>query len=259
MANLYAKDLSFRYGNHNILKDINVLINKGSFVSILGPNGCGKTTFLKNLCNLLKPYNGAVYIDDNDILNFKHQDFAKKMAVVHQSTSVDFDFSVFEVVLMGRIPYQKKFRAISNEDITIAEDALKKTETWHLRDKGISEVSGGERQRIIIARALAQRTEVLLLDEPISNLDIKYQVEILRLCKELKEKKELTIVTTMHDINLAAAYSDYIILISKGEVKIADTPQNVVTPQNIQDVYGIKVKIIRDIEDNSTYIFPLEL
>lgn len=248
--------LTFKYDQNPILCDIDINIQQGSFVSILGPNGSGKTTLLKNICNLLSPDKGEILIKNKSVSKIKYKELAKVVAVVHQSSEVQFDFSVFDVVLMGRFPYLNKFQNESKADIELAKDAMISTGTWELRDKSVKEISGGERQRVMIARALTQQPEILILDEPVSHLDIKYQIGILNLCKKLNKEKKLTIITTLHDINLAGRYSDYIVLLDKGKIKIMDSPEKVLTEENIEKVYGVQVDVLRRDGDDTPYIIP---
>lgn len=251
------KKIYFSYGYEEVLKDINLIIQEGAFISILGPNGSGKTTLLKNMCKLLEPLDGKILVDDRDLEKIAFKELAKTMAVVHQDSSINFEFTVFDIVMMGRYPYQKRFRSESEKDINVVKRAMENTETWNLREKSIHEISGGERQRVIIARALAQEPKILLLDEPISQLDIKHQISILNLCKKLNSEEKITIITTLHDINLAARYSDYILLMNKGKIKAFGTPESVLTKENIQDVYGIEVRLIKLNEYKVPYIVPL--
>ena len=247
--------VKFKYSNKTVLNGLNLDIEKGSFLSILGPNGSGKTTLLKNMCNLLKPYEGAIYIDNLQLKGIKYKDLAKTMAVVHQGSNPNFEFNIHDIVLMGRYPHQKRFSFDSKADLDIVKQVMLDTDIWKLREKSIFEISGGERQRVIIARALAQQPEILLLDEPITFLDIKHQISILNLCKKLNKEKQITIITTMHDINLASRYSDYILLLDSGKVEVLDIPEKVVTEKNIEAVYGIKVKLINE-EKEVPYIIP---
>lgn len=243
MSALSVKEISFKYGMEDVLRTISLKISSGQLVSILGPNGSGKTTLLKNLCNILEPYEGKIDIHEQSIDKYSYKELAKKVAVVHQSAVHDFEFSVEEVVLMGRYPYLKPFQSENADDYKISEEAMRKTSTYHLRHKSIKAISGGERQRVMIARALTQQTDILMLDEPISHLDIKYQIEILKLCKTLNREKKLTIVTTLHDINLAARFSDYIILMKDGAIVKYGKPEEVITTENILKVYELDVEL----------------
>lgn len=240
---IQVEALKFNYGNDEILKQISFQVKKGSFVSIIGPNGSGKTTLLKNLCKLLKPNDGHIDLEGEKLRHYKSRALAKKVAVVHQGASSEFDFNVGEVVLMGRYPYLNRFQSESNADMEIATGAMHQTDTFHLKDKNLHGISGGERQRVMIARALTQEPDLLLLDEPISHLDIKYQLEIMKLCKMLNETKSLTILTTLHDINLASRYSDIIIMMKDGKIVYSGTPNEVITSENIKKVYDVDVSI----------------
>ncbi len=240
---IQVEALKFNYGNDEILRQISFQVKKGSFVSIIGPNGSGKTTLLKNLCKLLKPNDGNIDIEGEKLHHYKTRSLAKKVAVVHQGASSEFDFNVGEVVLMGRYPYLNRFQSESNADMEIATGAMHQTDTFHLKDKNLHGISGGERQRVMIARALTQEPDLLLLDEPISHLDIKYQLEIMKLCKMLNETKQLTILTTLHDINLASRYSDIIIMMKDGKIVYSGTPNEVITSENIKKVYDVDVSI----------------
>ncbi len=251
-----VKNMDFRYDSEPMLKNINFDIPCGSFVSILGPNGSGKTTLLKNLCGILNPEKGTISLKNKNLKGYKHKELAKTVAVVHQSNNIGFSFSVFDTVLMGRFPYIKKLQGETTEDIKIAEESMKNTGIYHLREKDIREISGGERQRVMIARALTQEPEVLILDEPISNLDIKFQISILKLCKKLNKEKGITIVTTLHDINLAGQYSDYTLLLNKGNLVAQGEPRSVLTVDNIKNVYQVQVEILDMGKDRFPYIIP---
>lgn len=257
MENIISIDsLWFKYDKENILEDINININQGSFISIIGPNGSGKTTLLKNMVNLLTPTKGSINLFKKDIKNIKYKDLAKKVAVVHQSNNIGYNFSVEDVVMMGRFPYLKRFQSETSKDYEIAEKAMKNTGIFDLKDRSILNISGGEMQRVMIARALVQEPEILVLDEPISNLDLKYQVGILNICKELNKKENLTVICILHDINLASRYSDNIILLKDGKIHSLDKPNNVITKKNIKEVYDIDVDV-KNIENTDIpYIIP---
>ncbi len=249
-------NLWFKYDKDSILENININIDQGSFISIIGPNGSGKTTLLKNMVNLLTPTKGSISLFKKDIKNIKYKDLAKKVAVVHQSNNIGFNFSVEDVVMMGRFPYLKRFQSETSKDYEIVEKAMKNTGIFDLKDRSILNISGGEMQRVMIARALVQEPEILVLDEPISNLDLKYQVGILNICKELNKKDNLTVICILHDINLASRYSDNIILLKDGKIHSLDKPNNVITKKNIKEVYDIDVDV-KNIENTDIpYIIP---
>lgn len=249
------KNLCCSFAEKEILHNISIDFSKAGFYSIIGPNGSGKTTLLKNIASSLPPNKNTVFIDNIDVLKFKNKALAKKLSIVPQNTNLDFEFSVLDIVLMGRNPYLSRFQDESKEDYNIAKEAMKMTSTWQLKDKCISELSGGEQQRVIIARALAQDTDIMLLDEPISHLDIHHQVEILDTIKFISKK--VTIIAVLHDLNLAAQYSDCMILIDKGSIIAIGTPEEVLSEENIKKVYNINLCIIKNPITNKPHIIPI--
>lgn len=256
-SSIIASNLTFAYGSKNILEDLSLEISKGSFVSIIGPNGSGKSTLLKNITAEITPQKGVVLLDDQDIFKIRKKDLAKTIAVVPQDTGGDFAFSVMETVLMGRMPHQKRFEGDSEKDMEIAQWAMELTNVWHLRDRSVNELSGGERQRVIVARALTQEPKVLLLDEPTSHLDIQHQYELLELLDRLNKTKGLTVITVLHDLNLAAQFSHKIILLDKGRIVAYGSPVEVLTAQKIRDSYHIEVAITTNEITGRFNIIPL--
>ncbi|OAA92789.1 heme ABC transporter ATP-binding protein [Clostridium coskatii] len=250
-----VKNLNYSFDEVDILHDINIDFKKNKFYSIIGPNGSGKTTLLKNIAKTLKPYKSTVFIKDKDILDLKSKALARKLAVVPQNSNLDMDFSVQDIVLMGRAPYFSKLQSESESDYNIAKQAMEVTNTWRFRDKFINQLSGGEKQRVLIARALTQDTDIILLDEPISNLDIYHQIEILDNVKSLSKK--ITVIMVLHDLNFAAQYSDHVILVNSGRVVMQGTPREVLTEKNIKKVYKINVCIIKNPVTGKPYIIPI--
>lgn len=242
-AHLSVNNLVFSYGNDPVLNEISFQVEHGGFVTIVGPNGSGKSTLLKNLSAILAPDSGQIFLDGEAIFRVPPKELARKLAVVPQETAVQFPFTVMEAVLMGRMPHQKRFQGDTEEDLAIVKRALERTHTWHLRDRPITELSGGERQRVIVARALAQEPKVLLLDEPTAHLDLQHQMELLNLLKEINEEGRVTILAVLHDLNLAAQYSKYVILLHRTKIFAAGPPEKVLTAQNIREVYGMEVVI----------------
>ncbi|NLP46952.1 MAG: heme ABC transporter ATP-binding protein [Epulopiscium sp.] len=251
------KDAYWSYGDQKVLNGINLSIQKGMFYSVIGPNGSGKTTLLKNIGNILSPMKNTIFLEEQDITTFSSKQIAQNLAVVPQNTEIDFSFTVFDIIMMGRTPYLKRFQGESQEDKQIVEDAMRRTNTWSLRNKKIDELSGGERQRVIMARAIAQKTDILLLDEPISHLDIQHQIELMGLIKQLNQQKQITVIAVLHDLNIAAEYSDTIILLHKGSVFAMDTPNKVLIPEYIYQVYGINVDIIKNPITHKPHIIPI--
>lgn len=240
------KNLHWHYGNQKILDNINIDFYGNSIYGIIGPNGSGKTTLLKNITRSLMPKDKSIYISDKDITSFSNKELAKVISYVPQNTNLEFEFSVMDIVLMGRTPYLKRLRSESSDDIKIAENSMKITNTWNLKDKNTGNISGGERQRAIIARALAQQSKIMLLDEPVSQLDIHHQVEILKILKRLKTEKKVTVIMSLHDLNLASQYCDKLILMDEGKIVKEGIPKEIIKKENIKKVYGIKVNVIEN-------------
>ncbi|MGI6630170.1 MAG: heme ABC transporter ATP-binding protein [Bacillota bacterium] len=253
-----ARDLTFSYGNGNIiLKELTFEIKKGSFISIIGPNGSGKSTLLKNLSAELSPEAGVVLLENQDIFKIKKKNLARNLAVVPQDTGVDFAFSVMETVLMGRMPHQKRFQGDSEKDLEIARWAMELSNVWHLKDRLINELSGGERQRVIVARALTQEPKVLLLDEPTSHLDLQHQLDLLELMDNLNRTKGLTVIAVLHDLNLAAQFSEKIVLLNKGKIVAYGDPSEVLTSENIREIYHVEVAVSTNEITGKLNIIPL--
>jgi iron complex transport system ATP-binding protein len=222
-----------------ILKGISLTIEKGRFYCIAGPNGSGKTTFLRSLLNVLPVAKGYINIESSDINSYSQRKLARIEAIVPQNTYPECEFSAFDVVLMGRAPYLSPLQNESSKDIRIVKESMEITNTWHLKDQPVRCLSGGEKQRVIIARALAQQTGILLLDEPVSNLDIHHQVEILNLLKKLNVEKGITVIAVLHDLNHVFAYSNQVILFNRGELVAVGKPENVLTAENIKNVFAV--------------------
>lgn len=258
MELLEAKNLKFRYGKKSVLDGVSFNVKKGEFISIIGPNGSGKSTLLKTLNNIYNPWKGKILIDGKNIKNFRQKKIAKIMALVLQDSNIDYEFTVEEIILMGRHPHKGRFEKEDGDDYKIIEESLEMTNTTYLRNRIITEISGGERQRVMIAKALAQKPKIILLDEPTSNLDINHQIEILKLLKDMNKQNGTTIILVIHDINLAIRYSDKVIMLNEGKILDMGKPEEVITRENIEKVYNMKVNIDRNKHTDSLYITPLE-
>lgn len=254
---IQVERLSFGYDLKKVLDQVDMNISRGSFFCIVGPNGSGKSTLLKLISNALKPQKGVVYIESRNINQMKRRDMAKLLSFVPQNTSLEFDFKVSDVVLMGRHPYVNKLKGETSEDIEIAEKAMQYTNTTHLSDRSFMELSGGERQRVILAQALAQEPAILILDEPVSHLDLQHQVEILNLIKKMCVDKKLTAITVLHDLNMASAYSDYIVMMKDGKVKRQGTPFETLTAPAIKEIFSTDVYVSVSPVGNKPYIYAL--
>lgn len=257
MPHITVKDLRFKYGEVTVLDGLNFEIQRGKFYSILGPNGCGKTTLLKNMLKILEPNKNSIFIEGNDIYNLSTKKMSRLVASVPQDTSVDFDFSVLDIVLMGRTPYLKSFELESEKDLQIAKEAMEMTDTLRLKDKSIKNLSGGERQRVIVARAIVQQTNILLLDEPISHLDINHQVGLLDTVAFLCKERGITVSAVLHDINMAVEYSDYIILLNEGCVVAMGTPKEVIKKEIVQQVYKMDCCVIENPITGKPHVIPI--
>jgi len=236
-ALLEINNVSGGYYKEDVIKGITLDVKAGDFLVVIGPNGSGKTTLLRLATRVLALSNGEILYNNENIARMDLKEFCRKVAFVSQDISTGFSFTVMELVLMGRIPHLKRLQFEGKRDIEIATEKLFLTDTLSLKDKRIDELSAGERQRVIIARALAQEPELLLLDEPTSHLDIGHQIQTLDLLKRLNLRNNLTIVMILHDLNLSGAYANRIALLDKGIIFKEGSPEEVLTYQNIEAVY----------------------
>lgn len=237
--NIQAHNIQVAFGSKTILHDVSLDIRDKEFVGIIGPNGSGKSTFLKCLYRVLQPNHGKIFFDGTEMSSLSHRDTALKMAVVAQHSTVNFDFSVLEMVLMGRSPYKGLMDRDKIDDYEIARHALAQVGLSDFENRNFNTLSGGEQQRVILARALAQRTECLVLDEPTNHLDIKYQLELMTIVKRL----DATVVSAIHDLNLAAIYCDRIIALKDGHIVCSGTPQDVLSSDTIRHIYGVSAMV----------------
>lgn len=242
MSNIIeVKNLSFGYKQKPILKDLSLEVKRGIFVGIVGPNGVGKTTLLNLLCGLLEPKAGAIKIDAVDIKSFSVKELARKIAVVRQEFVPVFDFTVIQTVSMARTPYLGTFGFMDKTDRQIINEALEATDTTQFSSRALGSLSGGERQRVFIARALAQKTPILLLDEPTTFLDLKHQVNIYDLLKAAQHEQGKTIIAVTHDINLAAQYCDEILFLASESSYRYGCTKDVLSVEQIKNVFDINI------------------
>jgi iron complex transport system ATP-binding protein len=238
---LTINKLSFNYTGIQVLKDVELEVGLGEMLSIVGPNGSGKSTLLKCINRILKTKQNTVLIDGKDTSKLNLKELSKIMGYVPQSSTSTFAFTVFDVVLMGRKPYIHW--KLSERDNEIVAEMLDFLGIGELAMRYFNELSGGEQQKVIVARALAQQPQILLLDEPTSSLDIKHQLEILCMLRSLTQSKERSVIVTMHDLNLASRFSDRMIMLKQGKIFASGTPESVLTEENIEKVYGISCKV----------------
>lgn len=239
MSCLEASEVTYHASEKVIIQSISLQTQKGKFVGLLGPNGSGKSTFLKTVYRVLSPQHGKIILDGQVTEKYRTNELFQKLSVVGQEAHGDFDFSAMEVVMMGRYPFKTGLQTENQEDQLIVENALHQVNMWDRREQVFFSLSGGEKQRILIARALAQTPQYLILDEPTNHLDIYHQIEILDLLKQL----DTGILTTLHDLNLAAYYCDYLYLLKEGNIVAEGTPEEVLTQQNIVSIYEVDVDI----------------
>jgi iron complex transport system ATP-binding protein len=258
MSNIMdIKSLCSGYGKEHILKGIDVEIKEGELVGIIGPNGSGKTTLLRTMTGILKPDKGSVHVENNRLTKLTAKEIARKIAVVTQNIEPVM-ITVGEYVLMGRLPYYGKFQFFEKKhDLKLAEKYMKLTDVFSFKDKLMSEISGGERQRAQVARALVQQPLILLLDEPTSHLDITHQVRILDLVKKLNRDLSITVVMVIHDLNMAAEYCSKLVMLKQGRVFIDNSPEKVLTYKNIEDVYETLVIVEKNPLTGKPFIIPV--
>jgi iron complex transport system ATP-binding protein len=252
IQNLYSG-----YGNGNIINGIDLNIEKGELVGIIGPNGSGKTTLLRTMTGILKPQNGKILIDSENLSKISHREIAKKIAVVKQNIE-QVMLTINDYVLMGRFPYYNKFQFFEKQkDLELSNKYMRLTDVYELRHKLMSDISGGERQRAQIAKALAQEPAILLLDEPTSQLDIAHQIKILDLIKSLNLNMGFTVIMVIHDLNMASEYCSKLIMLKSGRVFKSGTPNDVLTYQNVEEVYNAVVIVQTNPLTGRPYIIPV--
>lgn len=251
------KNIDFTYNNNPFIVDLTAEIEKGKITTIIGPNGSGKSTLLSLLVKQNQPVAGTILLDGQSLNTMSTKELAKKMAIVYQQNQAPGDFTVERLVRFGRAPYQSFFKNTDDEEEEVVAWALKVTRLETMKDKKVSELSGGERQRAWIAMSLAQKTDILFLDEPTTYLDIYFQYEILSLVKELNEKYHMTIVMVLHDINQAIQFSDNIIIMKRGKIIYKGNVVDGITQQRLKEVYGITADIRWCEHNGCPYIVPL--
>jgi iron complex transport system ATP-binding protein len=242
-AGLLFQNISFSYDTGFSFKGLDLSILDGQMIALLGPNGCGKTTLLKLASGVLSPVAGNIKLFDTDLKKLSRRQIARQIAVVPQQFNIPFAYSVKELVLLGRTPFANDFSGETRRDRKIVAESLKLTEMSAFADRYFNELSGGERQKTIIAMALAQEPKILLLDEPTSHLDINHMLEILELLKSLNQNKKLTVVAALHDLNLASIYFNRLVLLDRGNIFADGSPTEVITERTITQVFSTNVQV----------------
>lgn len=253
---LVATNLTTGYDGKVIIPDLTLAVPDHQVSVIIGGNGCGKSTLLKTLARLIRPMGGAVTLDGKAIGTIPTKRLAQRLGLLPQSPLVPDGVRVADLVARGRFPYQPFLGGMSREDLEAVTEAMEAMGVMDLAERGVDELSGGQRQRVWIAMALAQRTDVLLLDEPTTYLDIAYQIEILDLLDDLNRRRGTTVVMVLHDINLSSRYADHLIALRRGELYAQGTPREVVTEQTMRDVFDLDCMVIDDPVSGSPFIVP---
>ena len=240
-----VRDLSFAYGKNSVLRGVSVKIEEGKITTIMGANGCGKSTLFSLMTKNLYPKKGNIFLRGKNIQNLNLKEFARQVSIVQQYNTASDDITVERLVSFGRTPHRKMMQSRTKEDERLTEWAMEVTGILAYRDREVARLSGGQRQRVWIAMALAQNTKILFLDEPTTYLDIRYQIEILELVKKLNREYGITIVMVLHDINQAIAFSDRVVGLKDGHVTVDGVPEEVINPDSIQELYGIRLEVTK--------------
>jgi iron complex transport system ATP-binding protein len=243
MPSLKIAGASVGYHDRPILRDISLVAEPGEVLAVVGPNSVGKSTLIKGASGILPLFKGTISVGDKDLHQIPPEERARLVAVVPQAVNLPAAFTAFDVVMLGRTPYLRWLGREGEADRNLAIEAMRRTSTLELADRPVGELSGGEQQRVMIARSLTQASKVLLLDEPTAHLDLKHQDEILKLVRSLADDERLTVLITLHDLNLVARYADRVALLSAGKVRSVGLPAEVLVPEELATVYGIALHV----------------
>lgn len=251
---IQLRNLGVRYGSHSALGGVDLELPAGAMVALVGPNGAGKSSLLRAVAGLVEPVEGGVTLEGRPLASIPRKELARLLALVPQTTVYAFPFTVEEVVQMGRFPYQSGLGLDEEKHREVVEECLAATGTAALRGRRIHELSGGEQQRVRLAQALAQRSRYLLLDEPTAHLDLAFQIEVLRLLQRLNAEQGLTVVVSLHDLNLAAGFCSRIVMLGQGRLVAHGPPAEVFTAERIETVFGVPVEV--QVTDDMVRMFP---
>jgi iron complex transport system ATP-binding protein len=254
---LRFESVGFSYRKAPVFAGLDLEIREGEMTAVLGPNGSGKTTFVRLASGFLRPDSGAVHVSGRNLSSFPAGERARRVAVVPQETVLTFHFTVREMVRMGRAPHLGLLGVETERDFEIVREAMERSEVEHLAERSFLSLSGGERQRVILARALAQSPRLLLLDEPTAFLDLRHRLSAYRLLDGMNRENGLTVVVVSHDMNLAARHCRRLVLLDRGMIRAEGPPEEVLTPANLRDVYGVDAEVRRDPATGRPHVFPL--
>lgn len=257
VARLHGEQLTLAYGKKIIAESLSVAIPDGHFTAIIGPNGCGKSTLLRTLSRLMTPTHGHVYLDGEEIQRYASKEVARRIGLLAQNATTPGDISVQELVARGRYPHQPLFSRWRQEDEEAVQNAMRATGVVNLANQSVDTLSGGQRQRVWIAMVLAQDTSIMLLDEPTTWLDISHQIDLLELLSELNRERGFTLAAVLHDLNQACRYATHLIAIRDGKIVAEGAPKEIVTPEFIEAVYGLRCMIIDDPVAHTPLVVPL--
>jgi iron complex transport system ATP-binding protein len=253
---LKIQNVSVYYGKRQVLHDIQLEIRSGEVVALIGPNGAGKSTLIRSISGVVPIHSGIVKVNDTDVTSLSSMQRAQQIAVVPQAVSMPPAFTVWETVLLGRTPYLNFLGQTSSRDEAVARLALEQVDAFHLIESRMDEISGGEQQRVLLARALAQDTPILLMDEPTAHLDLTHQIDLLKLIKKQAREKNLTVLVALHDLNLASLFADRIAIVENGLLCVAGSPQETLTSEILRSVYHMQVHVMEHPETGAPLIIP---
>ncbi len=252
---IHIQDLFFSYEENPVLQQLDFSIQEGDLLALVGPNGSGKTTLLKILLGILSPKAGRVLLDNKPLQSYAPKERAKHIAYVSQQPALNFPLTAFELVALGRYPHSGRFKA-AKPDAAAVNEALKLTETIHLRERKFSTLSGGEKQKVLISRALAQSARILLLDEPTLHLDLYHQIQILKILKELCVERSAIVVAVLHELNLVSLYADKVAMLRRGIIHAFGPVREVLNETNIKEVFGVAMAAREESESGARYFIP---
>lgn len=253
---LRGEGLTLAYDQRTIAEELSVTIPADSFTVVVGPNACGKSTLLRALARMLRPRTGQVLLDGHDLSTMPSKKVARTLGLLPQSSLAPDGITVADLVARGRYPHQGLLRQWSKEDERVVQESMAATRVQELSERFVDELSGGQRQRVWIAMAIAQQTPLLLLDEPTTFLDIQHQIDVLDLCAELHEEQDRTLVAVLHDLNQAARYATHLIAMHEGDIVAQGAPEEIVTVDLVEEVFGVRCQIIEDPESGTPLVIP---